>query len=175
MITRILNIWSRVETVLIGLLILAALAVFLGGGLVRILAPARSIDWATEVSLYFIIWATVLSGSSIMAEGRHISTDVFLSALGPAARRWLGWAMSALSVGLIFAMLIYGWQAFEFALLLDERSASSLRTPQGYALFLALPVGMALMLGRAALMLLNGERPFAGEGHVDRDASQREE
>ena len=60
--------------------------------------------------------------------------------------------------------VVYGWQAFEFALLLDERSASSLRVEQGWAVFLALPVGMALIIGRVGLMLVAGQRPFAGDG-----------
>ncbi len=162
MIPRILEIWTRVETVLIGLAILAALAIFLGGGLVRILAPAYAVDWAVEVALYFIIWATVLSGSSLVAEGRHIRTEIVVANLPPRAANLLGWAMTALSTGFIVAMLVYGWQAFQFALLLDERSASSLRAQQGYAVFLALPVGMALILGRVGLMLLDGQRPFTG-------------
>lgn len=160
MISRILHIWSRIETILIGFSILAALAVFLGGAIIRVVAPAHAVDWAEEVSLYFIIWATVLCGSSLVAEGRHIRTEVFLSTLSPSSRNAIGWGMTVLSTAFIFAMMIYGWQAFEFALLLDERSASSLRTQQGYAVFLALPVGMALILGRIGLMLIQGERPF---------------
>lgn len=163
MIKQILTIWTRIETILIGLAILAALAVFLGGALVRLISPSHAVDWAEEVSLYFIIWATVLSGSSLVAEGRHIHTEVFLSALSPRARRVLGWAMTALAAGFVAAMMVFGWQAFEFALMLDERSASSLRTQQGYAVFLALPVGMALILCRIGLMLADGERPFSGE------------
>ena len=162
MIPQILRVWTRIETVLIGLSIMAALAVFLGGALVRVVAPAHAIDWAEEVALYFIIWATVLSGSSLVAEGRHIRTEVFVAQLAPGLRRGLGWAMMALSVGFVAAMMLYGWQAYGFALLLDERSASSLRAPQGYLVFLALPVGMALILGRVGLMLLDGQRPFIG-------------
>lgn len=166
MIDRILTLWTRIETILIGLSILAALAVFLGGAALRVVAPAHAIDWAEEVSLYFIIWATILSGSSLVAEGRHIYTEVFLAALSPTARTILGWGMTTLSVGFVIAMMVYGWQAYEFALLLDERSASSLRMPQGYTVFLALPVGMALIIGRVGLMLLNGQRPFGGDTHL---------
>lgn len=163
MIPRILNLWSRVETVLIGALLIIALAVFLGGGLLRIVAPAYAVDWATEVSIYFIIWATVLAGAAIVQEDRHLHTEVFIAALSPRLRRVLGWAMSILSIGFIAIMLIYGWQAYEFANLLDERSGSSLRAPQGFAVFLPLPLGMALILIRCALMLMNGQRPF---GHL---------
>ncbi len=163
MIPRILNVWSRVETVLIGVLLLISLLIFLGGGALRIVAPAHAVDWATEVSIYFIIWATVLAGAAIVQEDRHLHTEVFIAALRPRARRVLGWAMSVLSVAFVAVMMVYGWQAYEFANLLDERSGSSLRTPQGFAVFLPLPVGMALILLRVTLMMLNGQRPF---GHV---------
>jgi TRAP-type C4-dicarboxylate transport system permease small subunit len=164
MINRILAAWTRIEAVLIGLLLLAALVVFLGGAALRTLAPLHSVDWAEEVALYGIIWATALAGASLVAEGRHINTEVFLSMLPPSLRVVIGWAMTVLSVGFCVAMMVYGWQAFEFALLLDERSASSLRVEQGWAVFLALPVGMALIIGRVGLMLVAGQRPFAGDG-----------
>lgn len=160
MIESIMRIWTRIDTILIGTLILAALAIFLGGAAVRVFAPIHAVDWAEEVSLYCIVWATVLSGSSLVAEGRHISTELFVSALSPAWQRAVGWFVTLLIVGFCGVMAWYGWKAFGFALLLDERSASSLRTPQAYALFLALPVGMVLILGRMALMIIAGKRPF---------------
>lgn len=163
MITLILKIWTRLEAICIGLLILGALAVFLGGAAVRALAPAHAVDWAEEVALYGIVWATVIAGSSLVAESRHIRTEVFLSGLRPTWRNTVGWAMTLLSIGFCLAMMIYGWQAYEFALLLDERSASTLRVQQGYAIFLALPVGMALILGRSGLMILNGGRPLTDD------------
>lgn len=163
MIKRILSIWTRFEAVLIGLLLLAALVVFLGGAALRTLAPLHSVDWAEEVALYGIIWATALAGSSLVAEGRHINTEVFLTFFPSPIRTAIGWCMTALSVAFCIAMMYFGWQAFEFALLIDERSASSLRVEQGWAVFLALPVGMALIVGRVGLMLAAGERPFGGE------------
>ncbi|MGH1330045.1 MAG: TRAP transporter small permease [Paracoccaceae bacterium] len=163
MINRILIIWTWVETLLIGLLILAALGSFMGGALLRAIAPMHAVDWAEEVSLYFIIWATVLSGSVLVAERRHIATEIFISMLPTAWQRFMGWAMTLLTIGFCAAMAIYGWQAYEFALLLDERSASTLRAPQGPLVFLALPVGMMLILGRVFLMLLQGNRPFGGD------------
>ena len=160
MIPRILSIWSRVESILIGALLILSLVVFLGGGLLRVLFPAYAIDWATEVSIYLIIWATVLAGAAIVQEDRHLHTEVFIAALSPRMRRAVGWAMTILSIGFVAVMLVYGWQAYEFANLLDERSGSSLRAPQGFAVFLPLPLGMALILIRCTLMLMNGRRPF---------------
>ena len=168
MIDRIMRIWTRVETVLIGSLITAALAVFLGGAVLRTLAPEHAVDWAIEVSLYCIIWATALSGSSLVAEGRHIRTEIVVMTFPPAVRRAVGWGVVVLVTGFAALMAVYGWQAVDFALLLDERSASTLRVPQAWAVFLALPVAMVLILGRIALMLIGGERPFGDELDHDR-------
>jgi hypothetical protein len=38
--------------------------------------------------------------------------------------------MLLLTIGFCLAMTFYGWQAFRFTQMLDERSGSSLRTPQ---------------------------------------------
>ncbi|WP_238367439.1 TRAP transporter small permease [Mesobacterium pallidum] len=166
MITRILSIWSRLETILIGVLLLIALAIFLFGGALRLVSPTNAIDWATEVSIYFIIWATVLAGAAIVQDNRHLQTEVFVQMLSPGTRKIMAWAMTILSIGFCAVILVYGWQAYEFANLLDERSGSSLRTPQGFAVFLALPVGMALILIRVTLMLLNGQRPFSHQSEI---------
>ena len=114
-------------------------------------------------TLTLALASAMLAGAAIVQEDRHLHTEVFIAALSPRLRRVLGWAMSILSIGFIAIMLIYGWQAYEFANLLDERSGSSLRAPQGFAVFLPLPLGMALILIRCALMLMNGQRPF---GHL---------
>lgn len=174
MIPKILRVWTRIETVLIGIMILSALFVFLGGAALRAFAPIYAVDWAEEVSLYFIIWATVLSGSSLVVEGRHIFTEVFVITLRPQVQAAIGWLVTLLTIGFCLAMGVYGWQAYEFALLLDERSASTLRAPQAYTVFLALPVGMGLILGRVALMLMIGQRPFGADVLMARQNGQED-
>ena len=163
MIDRILRIWSRVETVLIGLLLLAALTIFIGGAVVRALSPADAVDWAEEVAIYCIIWATVLSGSVLIYERRHISTEIVVGLLPEKGRQVLAFLAMLLTLGFCAVMAWYGYEAVEFALMLDERSGSTLRVPQAWAVFLALPVGMALMVVRLLLMLLAGTRSIAGD------------
>ena len=106
MISKILNIWTRIEAVLIGLLIIGALTAFLGGAALRAFAPAHAVDWAEEIALYGIVWATVIAGSSLLVEGRHIRTEVFLTAMSPQTQRAIGWAMAALSIGFCVAMMV---------------------------------------------------------------------
>lgn len=155
MLDRILTIWSRIETALIGVLVLCALGTFMGGALVRVAAPRHAVDWADEVALYFIVWATVIAGSTLAAEGRHINTEILVGTLPDRWRRAALLFTGALTLAFCIAMAWYGWQGFAFSRMLDDRSASSLRTPQAWFLFLALPVGMGLMAVRIVLLALN--------------------
>jgi TRAP-type C4-dicarboxylate transport system permease small subunit len=161
MIETILRGWTRVETVLVGVLLVVALAIFLAGSALRYFSPANAIDWAEEVSIYCIVWATVLSGSALMYERRHITADILVKQLPARVGGAIAFAVLLLTLGFCIAMAFYGWQATQFALMLDERSASTLRTPMAYALFLALPVGMALMVLRLLLMLATGTRSIS--------------
>lgn len=163
MINRILTVWSRIETVIIGLLLIGALVIFLGGAALRTFAPTIAIDWAGEISLYCIVWASVLSGSVLVYERRHITTEIFVSLLPGRVQRILGLAMLLLTLVFCAVIAWYGIKAVDFALFLDERSASTLRVPQAWALFLALPVGMGLIVLRLILMLIDGTRSLHGD------------
>lgn len=173
MLDRILTIWSRVETVIIGILVLAALFTFLGGAAVRVIAPRLAVDWADEVALYFIIWGTLLAGSVLAAEGRHINTEIIVGLLRPPVRRAVAIAVGALT--LVFCAIVtwYGWEAYQFSRMLDDRSGSSLRTPQSWALFLALPVGMGLLCLRIVLLAIQG-RGITHAGHEAPDPDRKD-
>ncbi|WP_370208609.1 TRAP transporter small permease [Pararhodobacter marinus] len=158
MTDTILRIWSRIETVLIGLLVLCALFTFMGGAAVRVLTPQHAVDWADEVALYFIVWASVIAGSTLAAEGRHINTEIIVGGLSDRKRRAAAGFTFALTLVFCAVMAWLGWEAFEFSRMLDDRSASSLRTPQAWFLFLALPTGMGLMVLKMILLA------FAGRG-----------
>lgn len=156
MLDRFLSVWSRIETVLIGLLVCGALSTFMGGAALRFFSPRNSVDWADEVALYFIVWATAVAGSVLAAEGRHINTEIVIGATPPRIHRAAKLFTGALTLTFCAVMGWYGWEAFEFSLMLDDRSGSSLRTPQAWFLFLALPVGMALMVAKITLLALAG-------------------
>lgn len=156
MIDTLLKAWSRLETVLIGLLVLCALFTFMGGAAVRVLAPQHAVDWADEVALYFIVWASIIAGSVLAAEGRHINTEIVTGALPARWQKAAAIFTFVLTLAFCATMAWYGWEAFEFSKMLDDRSGSSLRTPQAWFLFLALPVGMALMVAKMLLLASKG-------------------
>ena len=150
--------WQRVEIVVIGVLVLAALAIFLFGSFTRSFAPSLAIDWSEEVAIYLIVWATLLSGGTLTAERSHVSAQLLLHLLSPGARRILAIAIEVLMLAFCLLLFWLGMQGVLFAHMLDERSASTLQAPQAWVLYLAQPAGMLLIVVRLSLLLLF-ERP----------------
>jgi len=146
--------WRRVEARVIGALIVLALSIFLYGSLARTFAPALAVDWAEEVTIYLIIWATLLSGGTLAAERDHVSAQIIAHSLSDRARHYLQIGIDVLTLAFCGLMLWLGVQGVLFADMLDERSASTLQAPQAWVLYLALPVGMLLIVIRLALLLL---------------------
>jgi len=146
--------WRRFETVVIASLVVLALAVFLYGSLARSFAPALAIDWSEEVTIYLIVWATLLSGGRLTAERAHVSAEMFMHVLSPAARLRLRIGIDVLTLAFCCFVLWLGIEGVLFAHMLDERSASTLQAPQAWVLYLALPVSMLLIVVRIVLLLL---------------------
>jgi TRAP-type C4-dicarboxylate transport system permease small subunit len=152
-------IWRRVETIVIGVLVVLALGIFLYGSLARSLAPSLAIDWSEEVTIYLIIWATLLSGGTLTSDRSHISAQIFVHVLSPIARRRLQIGIDLLMLGFCCLMLWLGIEGVLFAHMLDERSASTLQATQAWVLYLALPVSMLLIAVRVAILLLFDRPP----------------
>jgi TRAP-type C4-dicarboxylate transport system permease small subunit len=146
--------WRRFETAVIGLIVLLALGVFLYGSATRSFAPALAVDWTEEVTIYLIVWASLLSGGTLTADREHVSAEILVHVLSERARRRLRIGIDVLMLAFCGLMLWLGVEGVLFAHLLDERSASTLQAPQAWVLYLALPVGMLLIVGRLALSLL---------------------
>lgn len=146
--------WGRFEIAVIGLIVLLALGVFLYGSVTRSFAPALAVDWTEEVTIYLIVWASLLTGGTLTADREHVSAEILAHLLSARARRRLRIGIDVLMLAFCSLMLWLGVEGVLFAHLLDERSASTLQAPQAWVLYLALPVGMLLIVGRVALSLL---------------------
>jgi TRAP-type C4-dicarboxylate transport system permease small subunit len=146
--------WRRFETGIIGALVVAALGIFLYGSLARSLAPSLAIDWSEEVTIYLIVWATLLSGGSLASDRSHVAAGMLNHRLSPTALWRLQTGIDVVMLGFCGLMLWLGIEGVLFADRLDERSASTLQAPQAWVLYLALPVGMLLISVRVVFLLL---------------------
>jgi TRAP-type C4-dicarboxylate transport system permease small subunit len=147
--------WRRFETFVTGALVVLALGMFLYGSLARSFAPSLAIDWSEEVTIYLIIWATLLSGGTLASERAHVSAEMFVHRLSPHWRRRLQIGIDVLTLAFCSLMVWLGAEGVLFAHMLDERSASTLQAPQAWVLYLALPVGMLLVAVRILLLLFS--------------------
>jgi TRAP-type C4-dicarboxylate transport system permease small subunit len=152
--------WRRFEAAVIGTLVVLALAMFLYGSLARSFAPSLAVDWSEEVTIYLIVWATLLSGGAITADRAHVSANMLGLLLSPLAQRRLQVSIDVVLLGFCGVMFWLGIEGVLFAHMLDERSASTLQAPQAWVLYLALPLGMLLIAVRLALSLFV-DRPHA--------------
>jgi TRAP-type C4-dicarboxylate transport system permease small subunit len=160
MAERLRRYWPRFEAAIIGALVVLALGIFLYGSLARSFAPALAIDWSEEVAIYLIVWATLLSGGAITADRAHVSANMLGHVLSPLAQRRLQVGVDVVVLGFCGLMLWLGIEGVLFAHMLEERSASTLQAPQAWVLYLALPIGMLLIVTRLVLSLWL-DRPHA--------------
>src|SRR3546814_14761422 len=99
------------------------------GMIVRYAFPGLAPDWAGEVTVFLIVWATLIGGSSLAAQGRHVRADIVLRLLASPTQT-AAEAFNLVIAALFCAvMAVSGWLVVEFALMLDERSLDSLQIP----------------------------------------------
>jgi C4-dicarboxylate transporter DctQ subunit len=163
--------WNRVEQWLVATIAIAAIVVFMYGMLARFLLPQLAPDWAGEVTIFLVIWAVMLSASALAGENRHVRADLIVRLLPRTTRIAAEIFNLVISIAFCGAMVWSGYLVVDFALLLDERSASTLRIPIVYY-YACLPIAMALVTVRFALRLIDlvrtkGESELLdGGGHM---------
>ncbi len=148
-----MNIWNRIEQTLVGLLGFAALSFALGQVVSRYFFAQQSISYAEEVIVYLMIWAIMIVSSQLVRTDGHVRPDLVLNVVPPNAARWMEIFNCAAAIVFCGALVWYGRQVVEIALLIDERSSSDLRFPM-WIYYAALPAGGLLMLVRYVIRLV---------------------
>ncbi len=145
--TTFIRIWNAVETAIIGLLLLAALAISLYDMFARIFGPQYVTGWAGELTVYFVVWALFLANSALTYENRNVRADLVVQMLPLAGRR--GAEIIHCLIGIAFGavLLRYSFLAAYEAWDFGDLSNGSLRAPL-WIFYSALPVGFALVILR---------------------------
>jgi C4-dicarboxylate transporter DctQ subunit len=145
--------WDRVERTLVGVLGLAALAFALWQVVSRYFFPQQSISYAEEVIVYLVIWGIMIVSSQLVRTDRHVRPDLVLKVVPAGVARWMEVFNCLAAVVFCGALIWYGREIVETALLIDEHSASDLRFPM-WIYYAALPAGGLLMLIRYVIRLV---------------------
>ncbi len=133
-----------------------------------ILPPSVQLNWVFEVCVFLLVWAVLLGVARIEKRAGHIRVDFLYNRFGPKGQ------VIAELFALVFAaavavFFIYsGKLVVEDAILWDERSETTLRTPF-WILYLALSVSFAVhllfILERLRLLITTGESAKQTSGH----------
>ncbi len=122
--------------------------------------PSIQLDWVFEVCVFLLVWAVLLGVARIEKRAQHIRVDFLYNLLNERYRNIT--EVIALVFGILVALFfIYsGKLVVQDAILWDERSETTLRTPF-WILYLALSfsfsVHLLFIIERLRLLLSSGE------------------
>lgn len=141
------------ESLIGAAMLLAGLLLFLVGMVLRWIGSGMGGAWVEEVTIYLVVWGTLLSAASGVALNEHVRADFFLRLLG---ERMHGVAdILAAVAGLAFCATL-GWLGGEvvaFAFRWDERGPSMLQIPTAW-FYAALPASMCLCAFRYLIQVV---------------------
>jgi TRAP-type C4-dicarboxylate transport system permease small subunit len=141
LMTNILDIIQRVLYWVIGLLVLVMIASNVLQVFYRYVLHA-SLRWPEEISIFTMMWVTLLGGAVLSRRGAHISIDFIMPRLSEKSKRTLLGIIFALCLGFYVPMVYYG---YKFSALTWGYVSPSTKLSMGM-LYSAIPVGFFLMI-----------------------------
>ena len=147
------KIWNSFEDAILGILALGALVMVCFEVFARYWMPSALTDWGTEVIMYLIVTAVLISGSQLVLTDRHIRADMFVRKLPAVPRHVIDFV--TLLIGFLYCGAV-SWFAVEvvaFAHMIDIRSDSSLQFKQ-WIFYLVLPISFGLMTIRYLIQIV---------------------
>jgi TRAP-type C4-dicarboxylate transport system permease small subunit len=128
--------------------ILAAMALMVFANVVLRLTTDNSILWVEELSRFLMIWLTFLGAGLVLRYGGHIAIDNLQDTFPKRARLIRG-IVFALMLAFFLFMLVMG---IRYAIFTWDQTTPVMEVPVG-AVYLAMPVGFALLIVHALIMM----------------------
>ena len=142
-----------------------------------------SLIWAEEVCRYLLIWVSFLAAFAAYERGEIASVTFVRDLLPRKGRIVVAMACNALGLVLLVALIVYGLRYADrigsqpipaLGFLLSDLFGEGTKAPATYWVYVALPVGMALLAARLladlvhyALMFSSGGDPADLRRHTD--------
>src|SRR6185369_12833827 len=149
--------------------ILAAMAVMVFANVALRFLTDQSILWVEEVSRYLMIWLTFLAAGLVLRYGGHVGIDTLQNALPRQAAR----IRAAIFVLLLIFFATMLWLGARYSMMTWGQTTPVMQIPIG-AVYLAMPIGFALMIVHLLLMaapyLRRGQ--FLADAEFDADAAK---
>jgi TRAP-type C4-dicarboxylate transport system permease small subunit len=147
--------------------ILAAMASMVFANVALRFFTDGSILWVEEVSRYLMIWLTFLGAGLVLRYGGHIGIDTLQERL-PRHAVPVRAVIFVVMLGFFAVML---WLGIRYAVFTWAQTTPVMQIPIG-AVYLAMPIGFALLIVHALLMAASyvRERRFLADAEFDADA-----
>jgi len=148
---------------------LAAMAAMVFANVVLRFTTGVSILWVEEVSRYLMIWVSLLGAGMVLRYGGHVGIETLQEALPRRAVAIRGAIVALLAAFFVFMAAVgarYAWLAW-------GQTTPVLGLPVG-AVYLAIPIGFALLLAHLLLMAQGyvRQRRLLADGEFDADAAK---
>lgn len=149
---------------------LGAMATIVFANVVLRYATGVSILWAEEVSRYLMIWLTFIGSGLVLRYGGHVGIETLQDALPPRRAASIRAAIVVLLLAFFALMVVAGAR---YAALAWAQTTPVLQIPVG-AVYLAIPVGFALLTAHLLLMARAyvRERRLLADGEFDAEAAK---
>lgn len=145
--------------------ILAAMALMVFANVVLRLTTDTSILWVEEMSRFLMIWLTFLGAGLVLRYGGHIGIDNLQEAF-PRQAKLIRGVVFALMLAFFVFMLIMG---IRYSIFTWGQTTAAMEIPVG-AVYLAMPVGFALLILHALIMMRGYVREKAVLADAEFDA-----
>ena len=136
-----LNRWALIA-------LISAMAVLVFANVLARYLLNFSIIWVEELTRYMMVWVGFLGSGLVLRLGAHVAVDVLQDALPAGAARTLRAAIVVLLAVTFGAML---WLGIRYAAFAWDQRTAVLDWSTG-AVYLAIPIGAALMLMHLAFI-----------------------
>lgn len=152
---RGLELLSRLEEFLLGIIFILMVVLYSGTVLVRevSITLSRHLEWIDEATRYLMVWMVFLGLGLALARAKHVSMTSYMERF-PERTRWLLRKVID-TVGLVFSLYICWFGADITWLVLKSGQSSPTLGISNAILYAALPVGFALLALRYGLSLFN--------------------
>jgi len=149
--------------------ILAAMAAMVFANVALRFTSDRSLLWVEEVSRYLMIWLTFLGGGPVLRYGGHLGIDTLQEAL-PRHAAAIRTVIFAILLGFFVFMV---WVGCRYAAFAWQQTTPVMQIPIG-AVYLAMPIGFALMILHLLLMAepYLRRKALLADGEFDADAAK---
>lgn len=131
-------------------------------------SPSVQLNWVFEICVFLLAWAILLGVARIEKRAQHIRVDFVYNRFGPKGKLFAELFALIFAIGVAGFFIYSGQIVVQDAIMWDERSETTLRTPF-WIFYAALPVAFVVhllfIIERFRVLITTGES--AKHGHFD--------